>query len=145
MRRHHIRKLLLLLFGALFIAFGIGAFMGVPGGHDSSHHSIGHNLTHIVAGILIIGIALVGNSGTRQWFCFAFGAAYLAVGVFGMFSVRDSLRLVPGLIEFHLEDDWVQMGTGLLFIVLGLLKRVPARKDYSMPPTWRTIRVSERI
>jgi hypothetical protein len=44
-----------------------------------------------------------------------------------VFSVQDSLRVVPGLIEFHLEDDWVQMATGALFIALGLLKRVPSR------------------
>jgi ABC-type transport system involved in multi-copper enzyme maturation permease subunit len=126
MMRHHLRKLALILSGLLFIAFGIGAFFGVPGGHDASHHTPGHNLTHILAGLLVLSIAFAGGSGTRRSFCFAFGAIYLAIGIFGIFSVRDSLRLVPGLIEFHLEDDWVQIGTGLLFAALGLLKKVPA-------------------
>ena len=111
----------------LFIAFGIGAFLGVPGGHDASHHTIGHNITHIVAGLLVLNIALAGTSGTRRHFCFLFGAIYFAIGVFGLFSVRDSLRLIPGVIEFHLEDDWVQLATGLLFIALGLLKKAPER------------------
>ena len=111
----------------MFIAFGVGAFFGVPGGHDASHHTIGHNLTHIIAGIAILEVALMGSSGTRRSFCFAFGAIYLAVGLFGVFSVRDSLRLVPGVIEFHLDDDWVQIATGLLFLGVGLLKKVPAR------------------
>jgi hypothetical protein len=127
MRRHHIRKGLLVLFGVLFIAFGISAFFGVPGAHDSDHHTIGHNLTHIVAGLLILDVALVGSAATRRGFCFIFGAVYLLIGVFGVFSVRDSLRIVPGLVEFHLEDNWIQMLTGCLFIVLGLLKKVPAQ------------------
>src|SRR5688572_18924449 len=106
MKRHHVRKTLLIIFGALFIAFGISAFFGVPGGHDTSHHTLGHNLTHIVAGLAVLYAAFIGSSGTRRSFCFVFGAIYLAIGLFGVFSVRDSLRLVPGLIEFHLEDDW---------------------------------------
>src|SRR4051812_24489386 len=135
MKRHHVRKALLVLFGALFIAFGVGAFFGVPGRHDASHHTIGHNLTHIIAGIAVLAVALAGTSDSRRWFCFAFGAMYLVIGFFGMFSVRDSLRIIPGMIEFHLEDDWVQIGTGLLFIVLGLLKKVPER---SRREVWAT-------
>jgi hypothetical protein len=127
MKRHHVRRTLLLILGALFIAFGIGAFFGFPGAHDGDHHRVAHNLTHIIAGILILYVALVGSSGARRSFCFTFGLVYFAIGLAGVFSVKDSLRLVPGLIEFHLEDNWVQMATGALFIALGFLKRLPAR------------------
>jgi hypothetical protein len=127
MKRHHVRKGLLVVFGALFIAFGIGAFFGVPGGHDASHHTIGHNFTHIIAGLAVLWVAFTGDSASRQRFCFAFGAVYLAIGVFGVFSVRDSLRVLPGVVEFHLDDEWVQIGTGLLFAALGLLRKVPER------------------
>ena len=48
----------------------------------------------------------------------------MGIGLFGVFSIRDSLRIVPGLIEFHLEDEWIQIATGLLFIAIGLLKKV---------------------
>ena len=116
---------MLVIFGALFIAFGVGAFFGVPGAHEASHHTIGHNITHIVAGVLVLNIALAGTPGARRHFCFMFGAIYLGIGFFGLFSVRDSLRLIPGVIEFHLEDDWVQLATGLLFVALGLLKKAP--------------------
>jgi hypothetical protein len=128
MKRHHIRKALLILFGVLFIAFGVSAFFGVPGGHEASHHTIGHNLTHIIAGLIMLDIALVGTAGSRRGFCFAFGAMYLLIGLFGIFSEQDSLRIIPGLIEFHLEDNWVQIATGLLFFALGLL-----RKDSAYP------------
>ena len=121
--KRHWRKTLLIVFGALFIAFGVGAFFGVPGGHEASHHTIGHNITHIVAGIVVLNIALAGTSEARRRFCFVFGAIYLAIGMFGLFSVRDSLRIFPGVIEFHLEDDWVQVATGLLFVSLGLYKK----------------------
>ena len=97
--------------------------------HDASHHTIGHNLTHLIAGGVVLWVAWAGTSGTRRWFCFAFGAAYLAIGFFGFFSVRDALRLIPGILEFHLEDHWVQIGTGLLFVVLGLLKKLPDRNE----------------
>lgn len=127
MKRRHVRKTLLLIFGALFIAFGIGGFFGVPGAHDEQHHTLGHNLTHIIAGLAVLYAALIGGSATRRSFCFAFGFVYLAIGIFGVFSVRDSLRIVPGLVEFHLEDDWVQMATGALFIALGLLRKIPSR------------------
>ena len=119
----HWRKALLLIFGMLFIAFGVGAFFGVPGAHDAGHHAPGHNITHIVAGLVVLNIALAGPPGVRRLFCFGFGAIYLAIGVFGLFSVQDSLRIIPGMIEFHLEDDWVQIGTGVLFLALGFLKK----------------------
>ena len=138
-KRHHIRKVLLIVFGALFIAFGIGAFFGVPGGHEASHHTVGHNLTHILAGLAVLAVALAGNSRGRRWFCFAFGAAYLAIGIFGAFTVHDSLRLIPGVLEFHLEDDWVQIATGVLFLALGLLKRVPESPNEELSPSaWAT-------
>ena len=133
MKRHHIRKGLLILFGLLFMAFGVSAFFGVPGAHESSHHTIGHNLTHIIAGLLVLDIALVGTANGRRGFCFVFGAMYLLIGMFGIFSERDSLRIIPGLIEFHLEDNWVQIVTGLLFVGLGLLKKVPVRSRQPLP------------
>lgn len=123
MKRHHLRKGLLILFGLLFMAFGVSAFFGVPGAHAASHHTIGHNLTHIIAGLIVLDIALVGTASGRRGFCLVFGAMYLLIGMFGIFSERDSLRIVPGLIEFHLEDNWVQIVTGLLFVALGLLKK----------------------
>ena len=131
MKGHHIRKGFLILFGLLFIGFGVSAFFGVPGGHEASHHTIGHNLTHIVAGLLVLDIALVGTAGGRRGFCVAFGAMYLLIGVFGAFSERDSLRVIPGLIEFHLEDNWVQIGTGLLFVALGFVRKVLVRPKQS--------------
>ena len=134
MKGHHVRKGLLLLFGTLFLGFGVGAFFGVPGGHDASHHTIGHNFTHLIAGAAVLWVAWAGSSGGRRWFCFAFGAVYLAIGLLGAFSVRDNLRIIPGLLEFHLEDHWVQAGTGLLFMALGLLKKVPDVRHRRMQP-----------
>lgn len=125
--KHHVRKSVLIAFGFLFIAFGIGAFFGIPGGHGADHHTVGHNLTHIIAGVTVLYFAFIGQSGTRRSFCFIFGAIYLLIGVVGVYSTSDSLRVIPGLIEFHLEDSWVQIATGLLFLGLGLLKKVPSR------------------
>jgi hypothetical protein len=131
MTRRHLRKGVLIVFGVLFIAFGIGAFLGIPGGHDTSHHTIGHNLTHILAGFGILAVALTGRSATRKRFCFAFGTVYLLIGLCGVFTDKDSLRIIPGVVEFHLDDAWVQIATGLLFVALGMLKstaKVGARR-----------------
>ena len=68
MKRHHLRKTVLVIFGALFIAFGVGAFFGVPGGHDVLHHTVAHNLTHIITGVLVLYAAMTGDSGTRRSF-----------------------------------------------------------------------------
>jgi hypothetical protein len=120
-----VRKWTLVVFGALFIAFGIGAFAGVPGGHDAAHHTVGHNLTHIFAGVACLALAFAGESVARRRFCFAFGAVYLLAGMVGVYSVQDNLRIIPGVIEFHLEDSWIQLATAALFFGLGLLKTSP--------------------
>jgi ABC-type transport system involved in multi-copper enzyme maturation permease subunit len=122
MRRRHFRKALLVVCGILFVAFGVGAFFGLPGGHDASHHTIGHNMTHILAGLVVLAVAWAGSASVRRWFSFAFGAVYIAIGIFGFYSALDSLRILPGLIEFHLEDTWILIGTGMLFTFLGLLR-----------------------
>jgi hypothetical protein len=122
----------------------MGAFFGVPGGHDASHHTIGHNLTHIIAGVSVLYVALDGSSRRRRSFCFLFGAVYLAIGLFGVFSVRDSLRLLPGVIEFHLEDDWVQICAGLLFTALGFLKKVPLDSREHAFATWSKLEQQRR-
>lgn len=113
---------MLLVCGALFVAFGIGAFFGVPGGHDAQHHTAGHNLTHILIGLACISVAWIGESTARRRFCFGVGGLYLLAGIAGVYSTQDNLRIIPGLLEFHLEDSWIHIATGLLFIGLGLLR-----------------------
>jgi hypothetical protein len=130
MKRRRIRKFLLFVFGALFVAFGVLAFLGWTRGHDASHHTIGHNVTHVIAGLTVLAVAWAGGSVVHRRFCIGFGAFYMAIGALGFFSSRDSLRVIPGLIEFHLEDQWVQIGTGILFLALSLLKSKPISALY---------------
>jgi hypothetical protein len=125
MKTHHVRRSILFLFGFLFIAFGVGAFFGVPGGHDAGHHRIGHNVTHLFAGAVTLWVAFAGTSASRCRFCLAFGLAYLCLGLSGVFSEQENLRLIPGLLEFHLEDYWVQLTTAVLFLALSLFRPVP--------------------
>lgn len=79
-------------------------------------------MTHILAGLACISVAWIGESAARRRFCFSLGALYLVAGFVGVYSVKDNLRIIPGILEFHLEDSWIQIATGLLFVGLGLLR-----------------------
>lgn len=121
------RKTLLVIAGILYVIFGILAFFDIPGGHDEHHHTVAHNLTHIVLGSVLIGLTLLSPSTVRQRACFVFAAAYFVISVLGVVAGKHAtLPILPGVIEFHAGDYGVHLGTGLFFLVLGLLKRSDA-------------------
>src|SRR5687767_10187577 len=78
------RKKLLLLAGALYVLFGVLAFFDIPGVHEEHHHTFAHNLTHIVLGVLLLGITLKCPPSIRQAACFLFAAGYLVLGAYGV-------------------------------------------------------------
>ena len=118
------RKKLLLLAGALYVIFGVLAFFDIPGGHEEHHHTFAHNLTHVVLGMLLLGITLKSPPRIRRAACFLFAAGYLILGAYGASLEKTfTIAIVPGIIEFHAGDYGVHFATAFVFLLLGLLKR----------------------
>lgn len=118
------RKKLLLLAGALYVLFGVLAFFDIPGGHEEHHHTFAHNLTHIVLGVVLLGITLKCPPSIRQAACFLLAAGYLLLGAYGASLGKTfTIAIVPEIIEFHAGDYAVHLATGFVFLLLALFKR----------------------
>ena len=122
------RKTLLVISGILYLAFGILAFFDIPGGHDQHHHTFAHNLTHLILGLVLLGITLKTRPATRQKLCFVVASLYFVIGLLGIVSgSHASLQIIPGIVEFHAGDYAVHLATGLFFLALGCFKRSDRR------------------
>ena len=118
------RKTVLIIAGVLYVLFGILAFFNIPGGHDRHHHTSAHNLTHIVLGAILFGIATLSRPSTRQRLCIVFAFGYFTIAFLGAVIGKDAmLVIVPGIIEFHAGDYVVHLVTALFFAAIALLKR----------------------
>lgn len=123
------RKTILVSAGVLYVVFGILAFFNIPGGHDEHHHSFAHNLTHIVLGLILFGVAVGSRPAARQKLCLAFAFGYFTISFLGaIIGTHATLVIVPGLIEFHAGDYAVHLATGLFFAALSLFKRSDQRR-----------------
>jgi hypothetical protein len=119
------RKIALLVAGGLYVIFGVLAFFNIPGGHEEHHHTFAHNLTHILLGVLLLGITLKVPSRARQFLCFAFAVGYWVIGACGaLVPETATLPILPNVIEFHAQDYAVHLATGCFFFALALF---PAR------------------
>jgi hypothetical protein len=119
------RKSLLILAGILYVLFGVLAFFDIPGGHEEHHHTFAHNLTHIVLGIILLGLTFAFPPLWRRSLCFVVAGSYFVIGACGALLGHNhaTLPIIRGLIEFHSEDYMVHIATGFFFLILGLLKR----------------------
>lgn len=117
-----------MLAGILYVVFGILAFFNIPGGHDAHHHTFAHNLTHIVLGFILFGIAVRSRPGVRQTLCVVFAIGYFIISFLGaVVGKHATLVIIPNLIEFHAGDYTVHLATGIFFAALALFKRSDER------------------
>ena len=129
MRWRKPRKTILVASGVLYVVFGVLAFFNLPGGHADHHHTLAHNLTHIVLGLILLGITLRARPSTRQSLCFVFAGSYFVIGICGIFAGHHAmLSLIPGIVEFHAGDYGVHLATGLFFLALGFFRRSDTAK-----------------
>ena len=112
----------------LYVVFGILAFFNIPGGHDEHHHTFAHNLTHIILGLVLFGVAVRSRPAVRQTLCVVFAIVYFIISFVGA-VVADHVMLVviPGFVEFHAGDYTVHLATGLFFGALSIVKRSDER------------------
>jgi uncharacterized membrane protein len=123
------RKTILVIAGVLYVLFGILAFFNIPGGHDEHHHTFAHNLTHIVLGLILFGVAVGSRPAVRQKLCLVFTFGYFVISFVGaIIGTHGTLVIVPGLIEFHAGDYTVHLATGIFFAALSLFKRSDRRE-----------------
>jgi nitrate reductase gamma subunit len=125
------------LFGMAFVAVGVAGF--VPGVVD--HYellgwwkngsgaqllgvfqvSILLNLVHIGFGTL--GLLLARTTATARLYLSGGGAAYLALGVYGLLIDRaGDANVVP----VDRADDWLHLGLGVAMIYAGLAATLPS-------------------
>src|SRR5687768_10956707 len=122
------RKAVLVLASILYVVFGILAFFNIPGGHDEHHHTFAHNLTHIILGLVLFGVAVRSRPIIRQKLCVAFAIGYFIISFVGAIVAKHAMLVViPGLIEFHAGDYTVHLATGLFFAALSIVKRSDER------------------
>lgn len=114
--------------GFLYVVFGILAFFNIPGGHDEHHHTFAHNLTHIILGLVLFGVAVRSRPAVRQKLCVAFAIGYFLISFLGaIIGKHATLVLLPGFVEFHAGDYTVHLATGLFFAALSIVKRSDQR------------------
>lgn len=83
-----------------------------------------HNAFHIVAGL--IGLAAAGSDASARLYCFAFGAAYLVLAVWGF---AESDEVLIELLPVNDEDNVLHLLLGVLGLAAGAA--TPAEE----PPT----------
>ncbi len=124
------------LFGMAFVAVGVAGF--VPGVVDHYEQlgwwkngsgaqllgvfqvSILHNLVHIGLGTL--GLLMARTTATARVYLSVGGAAYLALGVYGLLIDRaGDANVVP----VDRADNWLHLGLGVAMIYAGLAAALP--------------------
>jgi len=124
------------LFGMAFVVVGVAGF--VPGVVDHYEQlgwwrngsgaqllgvfqvSILHNLVHIGFGTL--GLLMARTTATARVYLSGGGAAYLALGVYGLLIDRaGDANVVP----VDRADDWLHLGLGVGMIYAGLAAALP--------------------
>jgi nitrate reductase gamma subunit len=123
------------LFGMAFVVVGVAGF--VPGlvdhyeqlgwwrGSDAQllgvfQVSILLNLVHVGFGTL--GLLMARTTPTARVYLSGGGAAYLALGVYGLFIDRaGDWNVVP----VNRADDWVHLGLGVAMLYAGLAAALP--------------------
>jgi nitrate reductase gamma subunit len=125
------------LFGMAFVAVGVAGF--VPGVVDHYEQlvwwkngsgaqllgvfqvSILLNLVHIGFGTL--GLLMARTTSTARVYLSGGGAAYLALGVYGLLIDRaGDANVVP----VDRADDWLDLGLGVAMIYAGLAAALPS-------------------
>ena len=125
------------LFGMAFVAVGVAGF--VPGVVDHYEQlewwkngsgaqllgifqvSILLNLVHIGFGTL--GLLMARTTSTARVYLSGGGAAYLALGVYGLLIDRaGDTNVVP----VDRADDWLHLGLGVAMIYAGLAAALPS-------------------
>lgn len=119
------------IFGAVYITVGLVGFAGFVGGTASQEPTmllgifgvtLAHNIVHLAVGAAFLAGSLSNRSA--QAVSLVVGGVYVLVGVIGVASID----FVDGLLNINLADNLLHLGTGALFVLIGLPLVAPSRK-----------------
>jgi hypothetical protein len=124
------------LFGMAFVVIGVASF--VPGvvdhyqqlqwcGKGSGAQLLGVFQTSIVLNLLRLGFGTLGllmarTTATARLYLSGGGAAFLALGVYGLMIDRNG---DSNVIPVDRADDWLHMGLGVAMLYAGLAAALP--------------------
>jgi hypothetical protein len=112
--------------GAVFIVIGLLGFT-VSGGHSIAGHDGGqllglfqvnslHNLVHVAVGAVMVAAAIAGTRAARSANTLV-GAAYLVLGVAGLFVTGDNPL---NIIALNGADNGLHLVIGAVLVAVGL-------------------------
>jgi uncharacterized protein DUF4383 len=121
-----LNTLVAFVFGAVFVLVGLSGFF-VTGGHHVAGQDGGkllglfqvnvvHNLVHLAVGAVMIGAAIAGMRAAKA-VNLLFGVVYLAVFVFGLFAVGNSLNF----LALNGADNGLHLALGAVLTACALL------------------------
>lgn len=117
-------KTIATLIGIVFILVGIIGFfsMNLMGAHLTK----GHNIIHLVSGIVSLYIGLKGSLSAAKTFGLVFGAVYLLLGVVGFLlgtGADKMFTLIENRLFFGTMDHIIHIAIGAIFLIGALLTK----------------------
>lgn len=111
------------IIGSIFILIGILGF--IPENPIIStigffHANIGHNILHIILGIILI-IATKTTRSALLWLRIV-GGAYLMIALLGFILIANTTsESILGIIDINQADNWLHTALGVLLLLLSFI------------------------
>ena len=117
-------KTIATLVGIVFILVGIIGFFS----HDllGAHLTKGHNIIHLVSGVISLYLGLKGSLHAAKMFCLIFGAVYLLLGVVGFLlgtGADKIFTLIENRLFFGTMDHIIHIAIGAIYLIGALLTK----------------------
>lgn len=110
------------IFGIILILIGITGLLPNPiigaGGKAIFETNLGHNLLHLLMGVVMLVMATKGEETATLSFKI-FGAIFLLTGILG-FVMKSPLF---GIVAYNSADNWANLMIGIVLIALGMIKK----------------------
>jgi hypothetical protein len=107
---------LAVLFGLIFIGFGILGFLPKTSSSDMFfgifYDNPIHNVIHLLVGVIALWAAFTSAKASKLYFLI-FGLIYLAVGILGFFYGESKIL---GMLVNNMADAWLHIILGVLFL-----------------------------
>jgi len=117
-------KTIATLVGIVFILVGIIGFfsMNLMGAHLTK----GHNIIHLVTGVVSLYIGLKGSLSAAKTFGLIFGLVYLGLGVVGFLlgtGTDKMFTLIENRLFFGTMDHIIHIAIGAIYLIGALLTK----------------------